>query len=381
VSVTKRRLFPRRGYILLIVGILIGFLAFSSISLAFFQFGRPAIVGEMPEKIEFEFLYTSEKQGWIEGVTPKFERWFLERFGVEVSVKLTVTGTHKTVNLILLGSEKPTVWSPASSIWIPYLNSMWRAQGNVEDIARDWTPLVLSPIVIAGWKSFLEKYNVTGFSDLYGYAAGGIDFKYGHPDPQLSNGGVMVAILEFAEAAGKKPEDLSIDDLKQESVLNFVRMIESKAVMYGESTGFFGSWAAENGPAAISLFGVYENVVIESSLKAKTKWGDPIVAVYPKEGTLLSDHPFVILNAEWVGKWERFAAGQYLLYLLKGDVQELAQKHGFRPANPSVPLDPKLFSIENGVQYELVVPVLKPLQAEAMKALLTTWVAVRNPGI
>jgi len=363
------------------VGILIGFLAFSSISLAFFQFGRPAIVGETPEKIEFEFLYTSEKQGWIEEVTPKFERWFLERFGVEVSVRLTVTGTHKTINLILLGSEKPTVWGPASSIWIPYLNSMWRAEGHMEDIAQDWTPLVLSPIVIAGWKSFLEKYDITGFGDLYGHAAEGVDFKYGHPDPQLSNGGVMVAILEFAEAAGKKPEDLSIDDLKRESVLEFVRMIESKAVMYGESTGFFGSWAAENGPAAISLFGVYENVVIENSLKARRKWGDPIVAVYPKEGTLLSDHPFVILNAEWVGKWERFAAGQYLLYLLKDDVQELAQKHGFRPANPSVPLDPKLFSTENGVQYELAVPVLKPLQGEVMKALLTTWVAVRNPGI
>jgi len=363
------------------VGILVGFLVFSSVSLAFFQFTRPATVGEMPKKIEFEFLYTSEKQGWIEEVTPEFERWFLERFGVEVSVRLTVTGTHKSVNLILLGSEKPTVWSPASSIWISYLNSMWRSQGHVEDIAQDWTPLVLSPIVIAGWRSFIETYKVAGFADLYRDAVGGVDFKYGHPDPQLSNGGAMVAILEFAEAAGKKPEDLSTDDLKQETVLNFVRTIESKAVMYGESTGFFGAWAAENGPSAISLFGVYENVVIENSLKAERKWNDPIMAVYPKEGTLLSDHPFVILNAEWVGKWERFAAGQYLLYLLKDDVQGLAQKHGFRPANPSVPLDQNLFSVQNGVQYELTVPVLKPLQGEVMKALLTAWVAVKNPGI
>ena len=363
------------------VGILVGFLVFSSVSLAFFQFTRPATVGEMPKKIEFEFLYTSEKQGWIEEVTPEFERWFLERFGVEVSVRLTVTGTHKSVNLILLGSEKPTVWSPASSIWISYLNSMWRSQGHVEDIAQDWTPLVLSPIVIAGWRSFIETYKVAGFADLYRDAVGGVDFKYGHPDPQLSNGGAMVAILEFAEAAGKKPEDLSTDDLKRESVLDFVRTIESKAVMYGESTGFFGAWAAENGPSAISLFGVYENVVIENSLKAERKWNDPIMAVYPKEGTLLSDHPFVILNAEWVGKWERFAAGQYLLYLLKDDVQGLAQKHGFRPANPSVPLDQNLFSVQNGVQYELTVPVLKPLQGEVMKALLTAWVAVKNPGI
>lgn len=376
------RLFPKRGYILLLSGIMIGFLIFSTISLIFMKAGPgSAAEGGLPTRIDFDFLYTSEKQGWIEEVTPDFERWFFERFGIEVHVKLVIGGTHETVTYLLWGSMKPVAWSPASSIWIPYINLKWRGLGYDQDVAIDWTPLVLSPVVIAGWKSFLQKYNVADFKDLYRIAVEGISYKYGHPDPQLSNGGTMAAVLKFAEASGKKPEELSVSDFKNETVLDFVRTIESKTVYYGKSTGFFGAWAAENGPSAIDCFCVYESVVLDNALKAQKKWGDPLVAIYPSDGTLLSDHPYVILNAPWVNKWQRFAATQYLFYLLDGQNQGKAQRHGFRPANPSVPLDKNIFNEKNGVQYEIRVPVLKALPGEAMDELFTVWTAVKNPGI
>jgi len=379
---SKRGLFPKRGYILLLSGVLIGFLVFSLISLMYSRVGPSGVTnGGIPSSIELEFLYTSEKQGWIEEVTPAFEQWFYERFGIPVHVRLVVGGTHETANLILWGSQRPTVWSPASNIWIPYINLKWRELGSDEDIAVDWTPLVLSPVVIVGWKSFMQKYNVSSFKDLNRLAQEGVNYKYGHPDPQLSNGGTMAVVLEFAEAAGKKPENLTTNDFKNQTVLNFVRTIESKAVYYGKSTGFFGAWAAENGPSAIDSFSVYESVVLDNSLKAQSKWNDSLVAVYPKDGTLLSDHPFVILNAPWVTYWQKFAAAQYLFYLLQDDNQEKAQRHGFRPANPSVPLDATIFNEQNGVQFEIRVPTLKALPGEAMDTLFTVWTAVRNPGI
>jgi len=375
-------LFIRRGYLLLLAGILIGFLVFSVISLIYSGGGSQYGGGEMPTEIEFEFLYTSEKQGWIEEVTPRFEEYFKEKFGITARVRLVVTGTHDTVNRILDGSERPTVWSPASSIWIPYMNTKWRSvTHNDYDIAVDWTPLVLSPVVLASWGSYVQQRNVTGFVDLYRLAKEGVDFKYGHPDPLLSNGGTMTVILEFAEAAGKKPEDLTVEDLKNETVIEIVKTIESKAIYYGKSTGFFGAWAAENGPDAIQFFGIYENVVLDNSLKALRKWNDPLVAIYPEKGTLVADHPFVLLNAPWVDSWQRLAAGQYLFFLLKPENQELAQKHGFRPASSSVPLDQTLFNPSNGVQYEMRVPVLKPLKGEVMEAIFTAWVRVRNTGI
>jgi len=375
-------LFIKRGYLLLLAGILIGFLSFSVISELYPSMRESPGTGGVPDNIEIEFLYTSEKQGWIEEVTPRFEEWFQQRFGIKVHVTRIVTGTRETINRILDGSARPTIWSPASSIWIPYLNMKWRnITGSNYDIAIEWVPLVLSPVVLAGWKTFSEEHQIEGFMDLYRLIQEGVDFKYGHPDPRLSNGGTMTLILEFAEAAGKRPEDLTIEDLKNETVIQIVKAIESKAIYYGKSTGFFGAWAAENGPNAIHFFGIYENVVLENSLKALRKWNDPIIAIYPKKGTLMADHPFVILNGTWVNSWQRFAATQYLLFLLQPENQELAEKHGFRPAISNVPLDQEIFDPSNGVQYEINVPILKAPKGEVLEAIFMAWVQVQNTGI
>ncbi|MFQ6068716.1 MAG: extracellular solute-binding protein [Candidatus Bathyarchaeia archaeon] len=366
------RLFPKRGYILLLVGILIGFLLFALISIIF---------GEVRVKA-IEFLYTSEKQSWIEEITPLFEQWYFEEYGERIYVKLTVTGTHDSVIQILWGNVKPVAWSPASSIWIPYLNLMWQKLGYQEKIAPDnWNRTVLSPVVIAGWKSLIEQYNITSFRDLYDLTKI-YDFKFGHPDPRDSNGGTMAVALEFAEAARKKPEELEIEDFKDESVLEFVSTLESQAVYYSKSTGFFGRWAAERGPSQIHFFSVYESVVLDNALKAEKKWGEPLVAVYPKYGTLFTDHPFVILDAPWVEPWQKDIAQLYLSFLLREDSQRKAQQYGFRPANPNVSLNTTIFNEANGVRADITdVPRLNPLPGEALEALFTVWIKVKNQGV
>jgi len=378
----RLRLFPKQGYVMLLVGILIGFMVFLAVNaIASTGVGGGPVQEGLPSHIDFTFLYTSEKQGWIEEVTPAFEQWFFERFNITVHVELVVTGSHDSVNLILQESFRPTAWSPASSIWIPYLNQKWRNElGFDYDVAEDSTPLVLSPVVIAGWSSFFEENDVNDFKDLYRLAKDGVGYKYGHPDPKLSNGGVMAEVLEFADALEKKPEDFVVEDFLDEGAKEFVRTIESKAVMYGKSTGFFGRWAAENGPTAIDCFTVYESVVISNSEKALQKWGDSLVAVYPESGTLLSDHPFVILNAPWVSEFQKFAASQYLFYLLQAENQDKAQDYGFRPANPNVPLDEEVFNEANGVAFEIKVPTYRSMSGEVMEALFSVWSDVKNPG-
>ena len=374
------RIIPRRGYLLLFTGFVIGVLVAAMISYSFLSYTSHRQYEGKPEEIEITFLYSSEKQGWLEEVTPLFEEWFYKEHGIRVKVRLIAAGTHETVNLILHGSVKPTIWSPASNIWIPYLNEKWKEKYGKE-IAKEWTPLVISPVVIAGWSDLVEKYHVKGFMDLYGLSIQGIDYKWGHPDPQLSNGGTMIVLLEFSEACGKPPSELTVEDVINETVISIVREIESHAVAYGKSTGFFGAWAVDNGPEAISFFGVYESVVLENALKARSKWGTGIEAVYPSFGTLLSDHPFVILKADWIDVWQEFAASQYLYFLLSPEIQSLAMKHGFRPANPSITVDPEIFSEENGVDLEINVRVFMPPKGEVLEAILKVWERVKNPGV
>ncbi len=151
---------------------------------------------------------------------------------------------------------------------------------------------------------------------------------------------------------------------------------------YGKSTGFFGRWAAENGPSAISFFSVYENVVLDNALKAENRWADPLVAVYPENGTLFTDHPFVVLDAPWVEPWQKEVAQQYLSFLLSEENQQKAQQYGFRPANPNVPLNTTIFNEANGVRADITeVSILDPLPGEALDALFTVWITVKNQGI
>jgi len=378
----RLRLFPKQGYILFLIGILVGFMVFLAVAAITSQ-GISGGAGQegLPSHISFTFLYTSEKQGWLEEVTPAFEEWFFERFGITVEVNLVVTGSHDSVNLILQESAQPTAWSPASSIWIPYLNQKWINLDKGDEIAQDATPLVLSPVVIAGWASFFEENYINSFKDLYRLASEGTEFKYGHPDPLLSNGGTMAEVLEFADALNKAPEEFTTEDFLNEDALEFVRSIESMTVNYGKSTGFFGRWAAENGPTAIDCFTVYESVVISNAEKASQKWGDSLVAIYPESGTLLSDHPYVILDASWVSEYQKFAASQYLYYLMQETNQDKAQEYGFRPANPSVPLNGEIFNQINGVEFEIKVPTYRPLSGEALENVFTVWPSVKNPGV
>lgn len=378
----RRRRYSRRGYLTFILGVIVGFLLFLLISAIYPLHSILSIFNPVSaDTLEITFLYTSEKQGWIESVTPTFERWVKENFKLNVKVKLIVAGSHETVNLILHGSVKPTVWSPASSIWIPYLNSKWRTLGYNYDLALNGTPLVYSPTVIAVWRSLVERYNITSLNDLYRIVDEGVELRYGHPDPTLSNGGIAALLMEVAAAAGKPITMLTIEDLMDPSIQRRVSSLERFAVKYGKSTGFYGRWAAESGPQAIQVFIVYENVVIDNSLTAKRKWGDPLIAVYPREGIFLCDHPYVILNAPWLSEKDRYLAKLYLDFLLSEYSQIEAMKNGFRPSIEGVQIDTGIFNPDNGVKPIIDVPIYTTIASgDLLEGLLALWIKVRAGG-
>lgn len=369
----------RRGYLLLITGFLLGFSIASLLARVYgLQTSTPSAA--RPENIDLVFLYTSEKESWINAIKPLFEKYFYEKYGIRINLALYVTGSHESVNLILSGSVRPDVWSPASSIWIPYLERKWESLHGTS-IVGCWYPVLLSPIVIAGWSDLVEEYRVSTFRDLYTLAKLGVDFKYGHTDPLLSNSGLMALLLEFCEAVNKTPDQLTLEDIRNPAALDFVKTIERKAVYYGKSTGFFGEWAVENGPSAITFFVVYENVVISSAAKAGAKWGTPLKAIYTPYGILYSDHPLVLIDAPWVDDWKRLAAREFLLFLLQPQFQKKAQEYGFRPVNPLVPIDMHIFNPGNGVMEKIPYPALSPPRGEVLEAILDAWIEVRNPGV
>jgi Ca-activated chloride channel family protein len=62
-----------------------------------------------------------------------------------------------------------------------------------------------------------------------------------------------------------------------------------------------------------------------------------LVAIYPDEGTFVSDSPYLILQAPWVDKAERDGALAFQRFIASHVTPQLAAKYGFRPADPTQP--------------------------------------------
>src|SRR3546814_14423992 len=60
----------------------------------------------------------------------------------------------------------------------------------------------------------------------------------------------------------------------------------------------------------------------------------PLVAIYPEEGTLYSDNPLVVLDAEWVDADEKAAAARFVEFAQRPENQARVLEFGFRPGNP-----------------------------------------------
>jgi len=343
------------------------------------------------DEIVLKVLYTSEKKGWINSIAPDFPEWFAERNPDKtVRLQFEVQGTRTSMLSILSGESKPTIWSPAASVWIPLFDWSWEKKfgGSVLDLSQIKS-LVASPIVLGTWQSFREENNFTSLADLYDLADDNL--KLAHTSAQESNSGFMAVLLEITAASGKTPDNIELADLQNTTIQDWLEKVESKAVLYGTSTGFLAKQAVQLGPSAINVIILYENLIIETAKdgEAYAKWGDDIVAVYPEEGTVWSDHPLAILNASWVTPDEAFAASEFETFLLSKEVQKISIPFGFRPGNETIKDDPdivaemeKIFKPENGVQLNISIPHFSvPTDGEVLDRIPDLWLKTRATTI
>jgi Ca-activated chloride channel family protein len=104
---------------------------------------------------------------------------------------------------------------------------------------------------------------------------------------------------------------------------------------------------------------------------------EPLVAIYPEEGTLFSDSPFIILNTEWVDADERAAAEQFETFVQLPENQEHVMEFGFRPNNPDVPLAAPIVA-ENGVDPTQPRAELEVPSSDVLVGILDSWAELRK---
>ena len=281
---------------------------------------------------------------------------------------------------------RPDVWSPASSSWAG-LTTQWRTENDLPEILpADAASVAQTPLVIAMPRPMAEALGwpdqQIGWSDLAalakdpaGWGAKGHPewgaFKLGKTNPNFSTSGLNATIGAYFAATGVS-SDLTSAQVDDPATQAFVGALEDSVVHYGDTTLTFltnmANAAAEGrGLTYVSAVTVEEKSVLDynqgnptgnpATLGQQPEPKIPLVAVYPKEGTLLSDNPWYVLDADWVDA-TKAAAGAQLLAFLQSDAAQarfqdagfrsfagepgavLTQENGFLPAGPTSILSP-----------------------------------------
>src|SRR5919106_1861989 len=231
---------------------------------------------------------------------------------------------------------RPVIWSPASSAWGSILNQL-RADQGAPEMAPPGTPFMLSPLVIAmpepmaealgypeepvGWSDILELARSDEGWGAYDHPEWG-PFRLGKTNPNFSTSGLS-ALIAQAYAATGSTDELTTEDLARDDVGQFATAVESAVVHYGDTTlTFLNNWYRAdrrgNPFQYVSAVAVEEKSVIDYNTGNPDGILDPgekprpprtpLVAVYPKEGTLFSDNPLFVLDAPWVDQSEKQGA-------------------------------------------------------------------------
>ena len=345
--------------------------------------------------VTLNMYYGSEKQAWIQDVVADFNSRGVTACDGPITVKATPIGSGASMQQIIAGTIQPDIWSPAGSVWLTLINDKWQTKYGSAFVgtgATDAPSLVNSPVVIAMWKPEAEALGwpnkAIGWADIaalstnprgwtaYGHPEFG-DFKFGHTRPDDSNSGLDAIIAEHYAALGKV-RGLTINDVDNPATQDFVANVESSIIHYGDSTGFFANEMFSKGPNYLSAAVMYESLVVQANQgKLYPNLPYPVVAIYPKEGTFYSDHPFVIPKASWVTPAKRTSALAFRNFLLALAQQRKALQYGFRPADPSLTVGAPVDSA-HGVDPRQPSTLLQVPTADVINAIQASWYEQRR---
>ena len=272
---------------------------------------------------------------------------------------------------------RPVIWSPAASSWGAVLNQRLAERGQPAMAPANARAFMLTPLVLAMPRPMAEAlgYPQTplGYADLIrlaqdpaGWGSKGHpewgQFKLGKTNPNFSTSALSATIAQYYAATGKVL-DLTAEDVDNPRVSQFNRAVESSVVHYGDITlTFLNNWYRNDARGTaltyVSAVAVEEKSVIDynrGNPDGITDPGEqprpprvPLVAVYPKVGTLFSDNPFYVLDALWVNAGQRAGARAFERFVQQPQNQRRVLEFGFRPGSPQVPLGPPI-ETANGV--------------------------------
>jgi len=308
---------------------------------------------------------SSEKAALLSRLAEAYNRAGHQVQGKCVAVRVTSKASGGAMEALAggwnttLDGPRPDVWTPASTSWTVLLKQRLAVADHPSLLPATTPSIAQTPLVIAmpkpmaqalgwpgkalGWGDLLALTSAPAGWGALGHPEWGA-FTLGKTNPDFSTSGLNATIGTYFAATGRS-SDLSAADVASPKVVAYVKGVESSVVHYGDTTLTFLSNLAEadakgQGLTYISAVTVEEKSVWDYNMGNPS--GDPktlgqgkrpripLVAIYPKEGTLLSNNPYVVLTAPWVDAAKRAAAQDFLAFVQADPQQRSFQQAAFR---------------------------------------------------
>src|SRR3954466_5615735 len=335
--------------------------------------------------VTVDLVYSPEKEKLLVPLIQKFNSQKKQVDGKQVFVQARIASSGDAQKQISNGRLKPTVWSPSSSFWGRLAN----LQTDTRIVADENPSIVRTPLGIAMWKPMAEKLGwpkkQINFKEIIklatapnGWASVGAQFgpfKYVHTNPDFSTSGAEAVAVSYYAFAGKR-EGLTNADVARAAPS--VKKVESSIVHYGDNTLFISDQLKQHGQGYASAVAMEEATLLEFN-RTQPAGSPKLVALYPSEGTFVSDNPYQILNGSWVSDSQRKAAGDFQKFLASEITAGRGGRYGFRPGDKSKK-PAGLVSTANGADPSQPKIELKVPEPKVLDRVLTTWRRDRKPA-
>jgi len=336
--------------------------------------------------VAIEISSSNTKEDWMNAVVAQFNaenHKVASGDVVFVTVKHVTSGGSQTA--ILDGKSKPVVWSPGDQSWVDEANRVWRDRNGKPLIPDACTQTVFAPIGFAMWHPMAEALGwpdqpiswddiVKLSADPLGWETLGHpewgQFKFGHTHPDYSNVGLL-SLTTLAYSTLGKTEGLTADEVYSDTVVQAFAGVEQNTYHYGLQSRPLMQILAQRGPDYLHAVTTSEAETLKTNAEFASTMRYPLVFIFPSKGTFWSEQPYCVLDAEWVSKDQKEAAGIFRDYLLDKKQQEMAITYYLRPVDASIPLHAPL-TLDSGTDPRVTtegIPALASPSAEVSSAV------------
>jgi Ca-activated chloride channel family protein len=365
---------------------------------------------QAPGAIEISVASSNTKQEWLHAAVQAFNeasksRAELQHKGQPIFVKVlqeTVDGksadyrSGTMVKDTLSGTIKPTVLSPGEESWLERFKGDWKLRYGSAVTDLDAPVVVRTPLVIAMWES---RAKVLGclpnpgptctWARIRALAQNADGWKsLGHPEWRRftlgygyfgeSNSGTL-AVVAMCMAGANKRAGLTAADVGPDTGCGkFVAGVDQAKFHSGKSDLWLLEKLVDGGPEYLDAVVTYESNVIATNRSQGSRLREPLVAVYPQDGTVVVGHPYAVLDkAPWVSADQAAAAGVFGRFLLSNEQQQAVLGSGLRPVDASVklssPIDPSL-----GANPEAKLVALEIPEPRLLEKLGEVWHRIKK---